>query len=74
MLEIKKKIYKHMKYAFKEDHDADESWINTNLHLQIKDTTLFSVGGRQRQKEKCEFCGRKHDMRDDICPVRSPKI
>jgi hypothetical protein len=37
MLDIKKQIYKRIKWAFPEQHDDDEEWINTALHLQIKD-------------------------------------
>ena len=72
-MDIKKKIYQRIKYAFDEAHDDDEEWINNNLHLQIKDNCPVTQTNRygQRQKAKCEFCGRRHDARDDICEVKS---
>ena len=26
------------------------------------------------KKAACEFCGIKHNIRDDICDIRTPKI
>ena len=76
MFDIKKKIYERVKYAFDGDHEDDEEWINSVFVLQIKDTTPYKQSNRygQKTKESCEFCGRKHDINNDICDVKSNQV
>lgn len=46
-------------------------WINKNLILYIKDNTPYiqSKSGGAQRKPECEFCGKRHNLRDDICEI-----
>ena len=56
------------------DEDNKDEWINTAIWLHIKDNTPYIEGRRHTQsKQKCEFCGRTHTMRDDICDIKTKK-
>ena len=41
--------------------------------MQIKDNTPYikSNTGYSQRKAECEFCGRRHNNRDDICDIRT---
>ena len=82
IIEMKHKIFNHIKGVFsgtrkpsEEDTDAFEKWINENIILQIKDNTPYvkMSGNYGARKAECEFCGRRHNQRDDICELRTNK-
>jgi hypothetical protein len=77
MMDIKKKIFKRIRCIFKTPKnggDFDDEWINKNLILHIKDNTPdIEVSSMITRKAVCEFCGNKHNMRDDICDIRTKK-
>ena len=77
-LDMKKKIFKQIKNIFSgkkvpspTDEDQFDLWINKNIVLMIKDNTPFlpSKSGNSQRKAECEFCGRRHNYRDDVCEI-----
>ena len=66
IMDIKRKIYNRCAPMFA-DSEVDEEWLHSNIILMIKDNT---PSGRSRKME-CEFCGRQHSARDDICDIRT---
>ena len=83
VMDMKRTIYERIKYVFPAVRQAgadaepqDDEWINDNIKMQIKDNTPTQAakGGRgygQTRKAECEFCGRRHTVRDDICDIRT---
>ena len=69
-MDIKTKLYKRMQHMFKVEEEVDETWLNDNIVVHIKDNTPT---GRNR-KVDCEFCGRSHTSRDDICDIRTEEV
>jgi hypothetical protein len=65
VLDIKRKIYQRCAPMFSDE--ADDEWLHKNIFLMIKDNT---PQGRSRKMD-CEFCGRLHTARDDICEIRT---
>ena len=51
--------------------DPDDDWINNNLHMLIKDNTPLMKSSKYSNKVKidCEFCGQKHDSKNDMCLI-----
>ena len=55
---------------------ADDEWINEYIILFIKDNTpedKSRPGYGPSKKVRCEFCGRNHTLRDDMCDARTEK-
>ena len=75
MLDIKKQIYKRIKHAFSASRvEHDDAWINNNLILHIKDNTPTErASAYSNRKAACEFCGQRHNMRDDVCDIKTDK-
>ena len=65
ILDIKTKIYERCAPMFAET-EVNEDWINTNIILMHKDSTPSMRSGG---KMECEFCGRRHTARDDLCEI-----
>ena len=85
VIEMKKQIYQRIKYTFtdaKEDEERTDEWLNTNLLMNIKDNTPSEkhgslsekYGSYSTRKRECEFCGRRHNMRDDVCEVKTDEL
>ena len=76
ILEIKTQIYNRIRPIFKNGINGtiDDDWINKNLLLFIKDNTPLLKGQYKPVKADCEFCGAKHDRRDDYCDIRSKEL
>lgn len=77
MLEIKKKIFRRIRLSFKKSSKVDfnDEWINNNLILQIKDNCPeVEVSKMITRKAACEFCGDKHNIRNDICDIKTKKF
>jgi hypothetical protein len=70
VLEIKMKLYEKMKHMFTVKDEINEEWVNENIIVWIKDNT---PSGRHKKAE-CEFCGRCHTTRDDICDIRTESV
>lgn len=76
---MKKKIFKRIQLIFKKPKDGKEftdEWINKNIIFHIKDNcpeieAKGKYGGVMTQKAPCEFCGNKHNIRDDICDIKT---
>ena len=64
ILDMKKQIFERIKYIWSAEQieEANDEWINQNIIMMIKDKYF---------KKKCEFCGRKHNIRDDFCEIRT---
>ena len=74
MLDLKKKIFKRIQLIFKKPKQGDftDDWINKALILYIKDTCPeLQTSSYSSKKANCEFCGNRHNIRDDICDVKS---
>jgi hypothetical protein len=43
--------------------------------MNIKDNTPSEKhGSYSTRKRDCEFCGRRHSMRDDVCEVKTDEL
>ena len=82
VIEMKKRIYRHVKGIFKDkkvpketDEEQFELWINKNILMMIKDNTPYvqKEPGAAKRKAECEFCGRRHNYRDDMCEICTPQ-
>lgn len=82
-LSMKKKIFFHLRGIFKsrkvcqntDDQQQFDLWLNKNIVLYIKDNTpyLQSKSGSSQRKAECEFCGKRHNYKDDICEISTPE-
>ena len=79
-LDMKKKIFNLIQYIFKNDKPPSEqeveeyeNWINNAIYIEIKDNTphIKSQSGYSSRKAECEFCGRRHNQRDDMCEIKT---
>lgn len=74
---MKKKIYERIKGIFRDNKEEhDDEWINANIVMYIKDNTPMVETGthaRYRKKVDCEFCNKKHSVRDDTCDIFTPE-
>jgi hypothetical protein len=68
-MEIKMKLYEKMKHMFTVEDDVNEEWVNENIIVWIKDNLPNG-----RHKKDCEFCGRCHTLRDDICDIKTENV
>jgi len=66
-------MFKSDKPPPEQEVEAYEQWINNALHIEIKDNTphVRSQSGYSSRKAECEFCGRRHNQRDDMCEIRT---
>lgn len=74
MLDLKKKIFKRIQFIFKKPKQGDftDEWINKALILHNKDTCPeIQSSSYSSKKAQCEFCGNRHNLRDDICDIRT---
>jgi hypothetical protein len=77
MLDIKKKLFKRIQLSFKKPKQGhfDDEWINNNIILNIKDNVpQLEVSKIISRKASCEFCDRKHNIRDDICDIKTKQF
>mmetsp|Transcript_1956 Transcript_1956/g.3405 ORF Transcript_1956/g.3405 Transcript_1956/m.3405 type:complete len:240 (+) Transcript_1956:2248-2967(+) len=75
IIEVKRLMYERVRHIFSgpKGVEADDEWINSNIIIQIKDSTLWDESSRYpRKKLECEFCGRRHRPNyDEICEIRT---
>lgn len=77
MLDIKKAIFNRTKLAFKKPAEGEftDEWINKAIILHIKDNAPeIEVSKMITRKVACEFCGVKHNIRNDICDIATKKF
>ena len=75
VIDMKKQVFERIRGVFPDGGENTEEYINTNIILHIKDSTHYDrTAGPTRRKRVCEFCGRRHNSRDDICNVRSAEV
>jgi hypothetical protein len=63
-----------MKFLFgASEEEATDEWINDTFYLYIKDNTPQVKSKYNTKKQRCEFCGRSHNLNDDYCEIRTDK-
>lgn len=60
-----------MEHLFNNDTKPSDEWINENFYLYIKDNTPTEKVSYSLRKQACEFCGRRHSIKDDYCEVKT---
>ena len=65
---MKRSLLVRMQHVFADSFDINsDQEVNDRIIFHIKDNTPEMP--YSRKKQECEFCGRHHNMRDDICNI-----